>query len=198
MLDMDIGCLVIDGLMSGERMLSGLSSFLTGRGVRAEDYTADREMLHLSLQLAYQRVRRPEGVTGAAASGDGCVAALALAGQLPVDRLVLVEPRWPAQLPEGPRDLRRQAARLRGYAADGLPVCACDVLVLIAGEDHDLRGLESLRRSMCGCRFYAASLVGNVWNNRKELMKMAVYGFLRNGVLPKSLAENPEMCIIYE
>ena len=198
MREKDIGCLVIDGLLSGERMLSGLSSYLAARGVRAEDYRADRELLHLSLQLAYQRVRRPEGVTGAAAFGDGCVAALALAGQLPVDRLILVEPRWPADLPEGPRELRRQAARLRGYAADGLPVCACDVLALLSGEDYDRRGLESLRRGLCGCRFYAVSLVGNVWNNRKELMKMAVYGFLRNGVLPKSLAENPEMCIIYE
>ena len=67
MREKDIGCLVIDGLLSGERMLSGLSSYLAARGVRAEDYRADRELLHLSLQLAYQRVRRPEGGTGAAA-----------------------------------------------------------------------------------------------------------------------------------
>lgn len=190
-----VGCLVIDGFASGEDSLSGLSSFLNARGVRAAAFCPNGGRLHAELQRAYQRVRGAGDVAAIAAAGTACDAALALAGQLPADRLVLIGgARAGGTLPD---DWRGQLRRIRAFARRNAVFCVADVLAVEPLSDAGLDRLDRLGRALCNSRFRGAAVREDLWINRKEVLKMGVYRFLCDGVLPKSLAENPEMCIIY-
>jgi len=65
-------------------------------------------------------------------------------------------------------------------------------------QDMPITVLEPLARALCNCRIHGVRLSETAWTNGKEQMKNALCGFLCAGVLPKSLAERAEMCIIYE
>ncbi|MBR1560286.1 MAG: hypothetical protein IJ646_08620, partial [Clostridia bacterium] len=84
----DVGCLVID---DGE-VLRDWTTELDALGFRTERFVPKPEGLHQALQRAYQRVRRDGAASCVLAAGMGCDCALALAGQLPVDRLALMDP----------------------------------------------------------------------------------------------------------
>ena len=194
-----VGCLVIDGLLPGEERLSGLSQFLGERGVRAEDFRWDgMPGLHRALQLAYQRVRIPRemGISGIAASGMGCAAALALAVQLPVDRLLLVPGDDRRMLTDLRVGLHRELHRLVAFARTNAAFCVADVLLLGTSDSLTPRRFDAARRLFCSSRLCGAA-VNDLWANGKNQIKWTAFRFLCDGVSIKSLAENPEMCIIY-
>ena len=189
----EIGCLIIDEPLQPVGALKPLAQALHQAGIRTAEFVPrDPRRLHLALQNAYQQVRRDDAVNGIVALGSGCDCALALASQLPTDRLALLEPlNWRS---EG--ELGRQLGRVRRYARRGAAFCVSDVLILPGPcTDPDLP--ERLRRALCNSRVALLEVPDPAAPEGKELIKTAILHFLRHGVLPKSLAENPEMCIIY-
>lgn len=189
----DVGCLLIDDVLNGGNALADWLPALTERGVRAERFRWDgREGLYPALQRAYQRVRRDDGVSCLLAWGSGCHCALALAGQLPADRVALIDPS------DGPEDaaILREYSRVRRYARRGAAFCAASVLIVPGPHTPD--ELPSrLAQGLYSCRVAVIQPGEDLWTNRKEVLKLGVFRFLREGITPKSLAENPEMCIIY-
>ena len=189
----DTGCLLIDDPLYPIGALEDMSRMLRGRGVRTEVFEWDGTgHLHLSLQNAYQRIRRDGAISGIVGLGAGCDCALALSCQLPVDRIVLVEPmEWSAA---GER--ARQLKRIRAFARQNAAFCVCDALV-IPGPHTAPALLRRLRRDLVSTRLTMFKPAEDLWSNRKEVLNLGIFHFLRDGVMPKSLAENPEMCIIY-
>ena len=189
---MRAGCLLIGDLLFEPEALSDWLSFLSEKGLCAEAFRPGEGELHLSLQRAYQRVRQEDGLSMILAAGSGCDCALALAGQLPVDRLALIHPLdWRA------RGGRAAALnRVRRYARRGASFCVADVLMLPGL--HTAPGLvRQWEKALCNSRVTCSETTEDMWTNRKEVIKLAVYRFLMEGLPPKSLAQNSEMCIIY-
>lgn len=185
----DIGCLLIDDLLSGPGALEPLLRLLTASGVRAGAFAPGGDApLHEQLQRAYQRVRRDGAVNAIVGRGAGCDCALALAGQLPADRLALIEPlKWrDAGGMTGPLN------RVRRYGLRGAAFCVAQTLIA-PGPRTPERLPDALRSRLCN------SAVTVLWPGAAgpEALNTSILHFLRHGVLPKSLAENPEMCIIY-
>ena len=187
----EIGCLLIDDLLPGGASLAPLEAAMVPGGFRAARFSAEpAPQLHHALQRAYQRVRRDGDVNALVGLGAGCDAALALAGQLPVDRLALL----------GPTDWRmggpwaRPLRRVREYARRGAVFCVADVLLM---PGADMAPCQRLRRALCNSRVTLFRPSEAALLKDKDILKTAILHFLRHGVLPKSLAENPEMCIIY-
>ena len=184
-----VGCLCIGDLTVGKRGFSGPFPFRATGGVALIPFAWEEgKALWGELQAALQRVRREFGGACVLAEGAGCAAALALSVQLPVDRLALIDPR-PG---EGP--LRRMGR----FAGRNLPLCVCDALV-VGGE----RRINALRKRGLGAHGRLIWLRGageaglKLYTNREIGLDLALSCFLRTGELPKSLAENREMCIIY-
>jgi len=190
---LDTGCLLIDDPLCPIGALDATARTLHENGVWTEVFRWDGNgRLYASLQKAYQRVRRDKALNGIAAMGAGCDCALALACQLPADRLVLLEPmEWRA-----PGERARQLRRIRNFARQNAAFCVSDVLV-ITGEHTSDRHIARLRRELASARLTLLRSAGELWSNRKEVLNLGIFHFLQDGVLPKSLAENPEMCIIY-
>ena len=188
---MDIGCLLIDDPLYGGGGLDDLHDLLMRQGIRTERFTWDcSSPLHPSLQRAYQRVRRDEGMSAIIAMGTGCDCALALACQLPADRLVLVEPMdWRCEA-------ARQMRRIRTFARRNAAFCVADVFIL-PGPHTEAGHLKRLTRMLTGCDVTALRPAEELWTNRKEVLNLGIIHFLQRGAAPKSLAENHEMCIIY-
>ncbi len=188
----DLGVLLIGDGLFGPAVPEDWLDDLSKRGVRAEAFSWTEDSgLHAALQRAYQHIRRDGAVSGALAVGAGCDCALALAGQLPMDRLVLLEPLdWQAS-GGGAKALKR----VRGYAWRGAAFCVADAL-LLAGPATTDELVVRWRRALCNSRFTALRPSVDLWTNRKEVLKLGVFRFLCDGTPPKSLAENPEMCII--
>ena len=142
------------------------------------------------LRAELQAVRSGCDICGIVARGTGCAAALALAEQLPVDRLVLYAPRLTI-----PRDEGRQTRRMAAYARRNLSLCVADTLII----DHG-RTPPRLSGWSAHCRVSRLLLPGGegdkLYTIREIVSKMAVSCFLHTGELPKTLAQNPEMCII--
>lgn len=204
-----VSCLLIDDLWSGESALSGLSCF---SGLAGRPFVPGEGIeLHEALQIALQECRADGGAAAIAARGLGCEAALAAAEQLPVDRLALLRPMARSDIrkrirflpPKQERDVaarRRQLARLSAYARRNLSLCVSDVLIV---EDTAARAGRALLEAGLGAngRVTLLKIPGGIdkslYINREFELKNAISSFLRSGELPKSLAENHEMCIIY-
>ena len=189
----DIGCLLIEDPLYDIDALDDLYLSLHRNGVRAARFIWDRhERFHPSLQRAYQRIRRDDAVNGIVAIGAGCDCALALACQLPAERLALLEPvDW-----QGRGEDARQLRRIRSFARRNAAFCVADALI-VPGPNTDDACLKRLGRDLCACRRTLFIPSEELWSNRKEEFNFAILHFLRDGAAPKSLAENPEMCIIY-
>lgn len=188
----DIGCLLIDDPLCGVGALHATAAALSRHGARTDVFLWDKTgRLYPALQRAYQRIRRDDGVNAMIALGTGCDCALALSCQLPADRLVLIEPMQP----QGSGDAVRQLRRVASFARRNAAFCVADALI-VPGPNTDDDRLARLMRDLDG----RATLLRSgeeMWSNRKEVLNLGIFHFLRDGVLPKSLAENPEMCIIY-
>ncbi len=200
-----VGCLVIDDPLAGEGTLSGLSSYIDASRLRVMPFRwTGGPQVHGALQAALHALRQAcPAATVIAARGLGCAAALALAAQLPVDRLALIEPRLTqTERREGAVStcFERQLRRLCGFARRNLALCVSDVLVV---EAPRARGTLALTRTGLGAharvtRLEATDVREKVLCTKGEFdVKEAVSHFLWRGELPKYLAENSEMCIIY-
>ena len=113
-------------------------------------------------------------------------AALALAIQRRVDRLVLVCGRRP--IAEG------AAPGMRRFVGRNLPLCAADVLCVDAAPGD----LRRLRRLITGSvREMSGAAVDFEGPECEFSVKTAICDFILGESLRNSLAENAEMCIIY-
>lgn len=189
-----VGCVVIDDPGSGGR---GLSGFCRANGLRA--YPCDWSGAERPLSLLQGLLQRARGECGAAAilaRERGCGAALALAEQLPVERLALIEPEASLnrrRVGLGPID------RLDAFARRNLSLCVSDALVI---ERADSRGARRLRSGGFCAHARLARLAFDVESDKElyticeNTLKSAITHFLRAGEWPKNLAENAEMCII--
>ena len=181
----EMRCLYIDDIAS-ERRAPSESFLLNGRRGDASGESNLWERLMVELQSA----RSGSDILGIVARGTGCAAALALAEQLPVDRLVLYAPRVTI-----PVNGDRQARRMAAYARRNLSLCVADTLII----EHD-RTSPRLSGWNSHCRVTRLALSGKggdeLYTIREIASKSAVSCFLRTGELPKKLAQNPEMCII--
>lgn len=143
------------------------------------------------------------------AAGTGCAPALALACQLPVEKLVLIDPAAPVRLSlrsrghAGAEARRRDRAlrRLAAFARRNLPLCVSDVLIVGHGVEN---GEDALRRAYgnpVNCRVRRLVVPGesdkDLYTIREFAVKAAISRFLHPIESSKPLAENPEMCIIY-
>ncbi len=190
-----VGCLVVDDPMSGENWLSGLS---LPAGLRAcpFDWRAGEGLLS-SLQTLLQRVRSECGAASILARGLGCAAALALAEQLPVERLALVEPTLrPVRTPKA---IAKPLNRIARYAARNLSLCVSGTLIAARADDRDARIIA--RALWANCRVFRVNIPGETVPEMETIcengLKRAITDFLRGEELSKDLAQNPEMCIIY-
>ena len=206
-----LSCLLIDDLLNGGNGLSGLFESEKTPSARLHCFScSDGENLHEALQRAHQSVRFEEEDATIVARGLGCEAALALAEQLPVDRLALL---FPEERPERKKLIRRcggerkrfsalvrQIMRMSAYARRNLSLCVSDVLIVERGNGRAWRALKNggiCANSRVTRIEYMGDCDKNLCINREMGLKTAISRFLQSGELPKSLAENPEMCIIY-
>ena len=190
-----VGCLMIDDPMSGENWLSGLSLPATLRPYPFS-WRAGEGLLG-SLQTLLQRARGECGAAVLLARGAGCAAALALAEQLPVERLALVDPAF--RRLRAPKALARPFNRMSYFAAQNLSLCVSDALI-VAGEDS--RDARRIARALSAqCRVCHLQIPGEggpeMYTICENGLINAITDFLRGEDYPKDLAQNREMCIIY-
>ena len=189
------GCLLIDEAKPGTAILSGLCASFQGLGMPAGLFCLDDgKNLHERLQTAYYEVRRRCAVPTIVARGQACWAALALAVQLPAERLALLD-AGAIGLRYAPAETLRTVARLRGFAVRNLSFCTADILVLDDRADALARAVRRLRAARGGLT--AVQMPGGGAGATERQALSAMINFLQSGEFPKSLAENPEMCIIY-
>ena len=180
----DLGCLILSdaGHAPAARVLEG------ALGLRdACEAWAGGPNAYDAAQFAFQDRCARRAVKAVAAFGEACLPALALAIQLPVDRLALMFPRSNAS-----RD-----RRLARFVRRNLSLCSADTLCL--GVDEGLLP-RAARWMPHGSHLWldAEGLEENApWTKCEFSVKNAICGFLQLGVHSKLLAENPEMCIIY-
>lgn len=195
-----IGCLVIEDPRSGGQTPSGLFAYLEKMGIAAEKFGGMASGdVYGELLSAYQKMRASCGQAAVIGMGWGMYAAAALACQIPVDRIVLLSGEIK---PENMTvNMRRQAARIARFAARNAMFLTSPVLIADFEGDMDA-GLRRLAGGFVSCPVSVISHCGmtdkKVWTNDERNINFQIYHFIRTGELPKSLAENPEMCIIYE
>lgn len=188
--------------MPGADALSGL---LLGSGIPAYAFEwRAGEPLMDGLRTILHRVRRECGAASVLARGTGCGAALALAEQLPVERLALIEPAEALvhNLNRLWRSDRRASTvrRVGAFARRNLSLCVADALVIEGEQSEGWRLLHDggmAAHSRLIRLAIPADTVDNLYTNCENALKRPVTGFLTAGELPKDLAENREMCIIY-
>jgi len=196
-----IGCLMIEDLSSGGQKLSGLSVFLEKMGVHTELFRWDgREDIHVRLQNAFFQVRSENSKACIAACGAGILGAVALAVQLPVERMVFIEGHSSGQSEK--KLIHRQVSRLYRFSRRNAAFCISDILrILPAGEDSG-KAVRATMKGLVNCRIDTMDICERAGNkicpNGEHLPEMPIYRFLTAGEIAKSLAENSEMCIIYE
>ena len=191
-----VGLILIDAPVPGESPLSGLS-LPSGIVAHPFEWRAGEPPLP-ALQSLLQRVRRAFGGASILARGAGCMAALALSEQLPVERLALMEPdlRVDASLP---LRLARDLRRLSAFAMRNLTLCVSDALIL---ERKTTRLGRRIARGVA-CSGRAAHVAfpdksgPELYTICENTFSEAIFAHLRGKELPKNLAENPELCIIY-
>ena len=185
--------MIIDDQRPGGQDLSGLS-LSAGMPAFPFDWRGEEALLP-RLQERLLQARRG-GAAVILARGRGCGAALALAEQLPVERLALIDPE-PALKSRIPS--LSHPGRLYAFARRNLSLCVSDALVV---EEASARGARRLREGgFCAhARLTRLSLAGEMdkelYTICENTLKTAITHFLRTGELPKELAENEEMCII--
>ena len=206
-----VGCLYIDGSLFDRRVCDGSGFVSDIPGVKIYPFhCANIRDLWDRLQSALYDLRSEWGAAAAIAVGTGCAPALALACQLPVEKLVLIRPAAPALpsrlLRKGNEDaddgLRLRALRrLAAFARRNLPLCVSDMLVVGHGAES---GEDALRRAYgnpVNCRVDRLDVRGkndkDLYTIREFAVKAAISRFLHPIESSKPLAENPEMCIIY-
>lgn len=172
-----IGCLLI-----GETVrMNALGERLNANGVETFFAQHSRDLLS-SVQEGLYRARRPGGVC-IAAEGEMWAAALALAAQLSVERVVLIEPTDRFRMPRNDRE--RQIVRLKSFVRRNLFFCVSDILML----EKDVEQMNALCRRMYNARVWRAKLSDERWTNCEHLHIDAAARFLTSGEFAFSLAK---------
>lgn len=208
-----VECLCIDGAGLGLRS-PGAPSWVFGLpDVEMRRFCCTNARgLWEQLQSALQRLDAGRGGRAIIAVSEGCAAALALASQLPVARIVLLDPvpvrrRWrrdhrsfPGKDSEA-EGVLRTVRRLAGFARRNLPLCVSDLLIVEHGRGAGRHGAIGAYGAPVNCRAARLLLDGecakDLYTIREFAVKEAISCFLHTGEVPKPLAENSEMCIIY-
>lgn len=177
-----VGCLLI-----GEtKRMRALRDRLTARGIAAMHAASGGDLL-AAAQEGLCAVRRKGGAC-IAAEGELWAAALALAVQLCVERVVLIAP---TDFVKAPKDeVEKQIERLKGFARRNLFFCVSEVLVLEEKTDaRSDRRIDSLCKRMCNSRVYRLSLSDQRWTNCEHSPIEAAARFLGEGDFAFSLAK---------
>jgi hypothetical protein len=207
-----VGCLYVDDSLFDRHARDGstLVSGIPGVRVYPFQYANVRDLWD-RLQDALFDLRVEWGAAAAIAVGTGCAPVLALACQLPVEKLVLIDPIAPARASrlvrgkgsETADDGRRFRAlrRFTAFARRNLPLCVSDMLIVGHGDES---GVDAMRRAYgdpVNCRVNRLDALGrsdkDLYIIREFAVKEAISRFLHPTDSSKPLAENPEMCIIY-
>ena len=196
-----IGCLMIEDITSGGQQLSGLCNWLNRRGIYARRFEWDGVgELHREIQEAYHDVRRECDEAGIVAVDRGADAAIALGVQLPVEKMAIILTKTGNECMR--RYDRRQVARMHRYARRNAAFCVTDMLIVVPNRDIIHAGTGKLLKSTASCVrrqiFVYGDMNKNICTNGEWTPNEAILGYLCGGELPKNLAENSEMCIIYE
>jgi len=162
------------------------------------------------LQISLQEARSRWDPCGVIAEGTGCAAALALACQLPVDGIVLIDPALPPWDPFGRERAsvrpeiaraRKEMRRLAAFARRNLALCVGDMLIVAHGPADSRRAFRRAFGNPANCRvrrlYVGGECAKELYTIREFEVKAAISRFLLRHEAPKPLAENSEMCIIY-
>lgn len=203
-----VGCLFIGDIASGCSCQENGAWARSVPGVDVQIFRCpEPRRLWDALQGALHEIRRGQGEAAIMAVGTGCAGALALACQLPVEKLVLIEPSLPVRVSHtGPgctraRQMGRMARRLAAFTRRNLPLCVSDILTVECRRDDDGGEARYIYGNPVNCRVRRLLLRGKsakeLYTIREFEVKEAISRFLHPTEAPKPLAENPEMCIIY-
>ena len=147
-----LGCLLIGDGIAG--WLEPLETLLRARGTRTVRIGGEG-----LLDAAQEGLRQARGTGGVciAAEGEMWAAALALAAQLPVERIVLIAPEDRAISMRDERSRRLQ--RLKSYTRRNLFFCISSILLLETdAETQPDRRVDELCRRLCNASVQRASL----------------------------------------
>lgn len=196
-----MGCLIIGGMGRGGEAPLTLKHYLNMQGVKCHDFIYDGEMpLYAAFENALFRARGLKDSVGIIAIDGGIEAALALSAQLPVDRIVL----WRRQNWETwqKNALKRSMGRIERFARRNRAFCVSDVLLIGDKGARGEKALSRLRRELVNAHVIGP-MVGEggrlkLWTDCEWTMNNGIYRFLTGQEFTNELAENSEMCIIYE
>ncbi len=205
------GCLFI-GDIASEKPHNGASDWsrdIPGLGTQVFECTDAYRMWDM-LQAGLQQARSRWKICGVIAEGMGCAAALALACQLPVDGIVLIDPALPVWNPFGRErtpvrpdffQARKVVRRLAAFARRNLALCVSDMLVVAHSPVDSRRAVRRAFGNPANCRvnrlYVSGDCAKELFTIREFEVKEAISRFLLHKEAPKPLAENSEMCIIY-
>ena len=141
-----VGCLLI-GETAGGRLRT-LRDRLNARGIATVCMAAKSDLLS-GAQEGLRAARRSGGAC-VAAEGELWAAALALAAQLSVERIVLI---LPTDQRNPKNEWEEQIERLKGFARRNLFFCVSDVLVLeLRGDERSDRRIDQICRRLCNAK----------------------------------------------
>lgn len=168
--DGTVGCLLIGETAKGR--LRALRDRLDARGIATVCVTGQGDLLS-GAQEGLRAARRSGGAC-VAAEGEFWAAALALAAQLSVERIVLILPTDR----RNPKDKwEEQIERLKGFARRNLFFCVSDVLVLeVRGDERSDKRINQMCRRLCNARVRRMSMADDALE--------AAARFLAQGLLP--------------
>ena len=177
-----VGCL----LLGETKRMRALCDMLCARGVATVMAATDGNLLTAAQEGLY--AARRKGGTCIAAEGEWWAAALALAAQMCVERILLIAPTDLAKPANDERE--KQIVRLKGFARRNLFFCVSEVLVLedeISAQSD--RRIDSLCRRMCNSSVRRISLSDQRWTNCELSPIEAAVRFLDGGEFAFSLAK---------
>ena len=173
-----VGCLLIGDTLRMNALRQRLNN-----GGAATAVPAPGDNLYRAVQEGFLAARRPGGAC-VAAEGEMWAAALSLAAQLSVDRVVLFTP---SDNRKRTRDkTERQIEWMKAYARRNLSFCVCQVLIL---EESASVRLERGWKMLTNARVHRCSLGDQRWINCEFSPTEAAARFLELGELPFSLAK---------
>lgn len=141
-----VGCLLIGEMTKGR--LWALRDRLDARGIETVGLSQQDDLL-CGAQEGLRAARRSGGAC-IAAEGELWAAALALAAQLSVERIVLI---LPTDRRNPKNKWEEQIERLKGFARRNLFFCVSDVLVLeLRGDERSDRRIDQICRRLCNAK----------------------------------------------
>ena len=138
-------------------------------------------------QSAFQRCCGACREKALACFGEAVLPALALAIQLELDRMAVVDARLSGN----------SNRRLARFVRANLALCGGEIFWLGSGDIPALRLERRLHRQGGIALTLRGEGEAPAWTKCEFSVKNAICGFMRSGVHSKLLAENSEMCIIY-